>query len=109
MQGYDVEFVLWFLEILGYGVNNEGIGYAVEAVFSEFVLGRDGLVDGVCTYVFGDCGVEGGVEVGNVYCSGQDRGSGLDDGESWSIVSAKVLDGEERSVTVIARWCGRLN
>lgn len=47
-------------------MQDEGVGYAVEAVFAEFVFAGDGRVDGVGVDVRGDGAVEGGVEVGDV-------------------------------------------
>ena len=47
------------LQVGGDGVEDEGVGYAVEAVFAELVVFGDFGVDGVGGDVSWDCGVEG--------------------------------------------------
>lgn len=73
--------------MLGYGGDDEGVGYAVEAVFPQFVFAGDGLVDGVGVDVAWDGGVEGGVEVGYVCCVGEDGGCGADDCQGGGVVA----------------------
>lgn len=79
MAGDDVSFLDGFLEMRGYGFDDERVRETVETVFAELVVGGNFLVDGVGADVFGDCGVEGGVEVGNVCGVGEEVGDGLDD------------------------------
>lgn len=70
MEGDDVEVLGGFLEGLGYGAGDEGVGEAMEAVFTEFVVFCNFLVNGVGADVGGDGGVVGRVKEGDVGCFG---------------------------------------
>lgn len=67
-------------------MHDEGVGNAVESVFTEFVLARDALVDGVRVDVGGHSAVEGRVKVGDVFRVGEDVGDCADDAEGRGVV-----------------------
>jgi hypothetical protein len=87
----DIELAGWFGEVCGYGVYDETVAYTVEAVFAEFVLLRDGLVDGICADIVGDCVMERRVEVGDVLSFWEDVGYCADDCECGRIVEWREI------------------
>ncbi len=64
----------------GDGAGDEGVADAVEAVFAQLVRLGDVRVDGVGADCRGEGGVEGGVEVGDVFCGGEGFDAGAHDG-----------------------------
>ena len=72
--------------------SDEGVGDSVEAVFAEFVFFGDGLVDWVGVDVRGHRGVEGRVEVGDVFGVREEFGGCFDDCEGGEVVSIHMLD-----------------
>lgn len=59
MESDDVELVFWNLEICCDGASDKLVGDSMEAVFAEFVVLSDILVDGVGGAGFWHGGVEG--------------------------------------------------
>jgi len=72
--------------VVGDGVEDEGVGCAVEAVFAELVVCGDFGVDWVGGDVWWDCGMERRVEEGDVDGIGELFGNGVDDGEGSGVV-----------------------
>ena len=73
--------------MVGDGTKDEGVGYAMEAVFAELVVFGDFGVDWVGGDVWWDCSVEGRVKEGDVDGIGELFGDGADDGEGGRVVS----------------------
>jgi len=69
------------------GAEDEGVGYAVEAIFAKLVACGDFGVDGIGGDVWWDSGVEGRVEEGDVEGFGELICDGVDDGEGGGVVS----------------------
>lgn len=81
----------------------------METIFAQLVLLGNIKVDGVSMNIRGNCGVETGVEVGDIGSVWQERRDGFDDCKGWCVVSEVVRTSMDRTTYVTHKGARSLN